>query len=85
MARVTKDYPMTVAPELFEAWVKLRRKNDPEEIATKLGKSRPVIDRALKYGYVKDDIVVAGITKFYKDRLEQETKDGKSLIQKSSV
>jgi hypothetical protein len=80
MARITKDLQPTISDDLFEAWVKLRRKGDPEQIAEILGKSRPVIDKALKYGYVKDDAVVKGITKFYNDRLEAENKDAKKLL-----
>lgn len=84
MARVTKDYEMTIAPELFEAWQKSRRKGDPDEIAGILNKSRPVIDKALKYGFVKDQTVVNGITKFYNDRLSAERKDGMDLLKKST-
>lgn len=80
MTRVTKDYQCTIAPDLFEAWKKLRRKGDPEAIAKLLGKSRPIIDRALKYGHVVDANVVSGITKYYNDRLAAETKDGKALL-----
>ena len=79
-----KDYPMTIAPDLHEAWVRARRKNDPIEIAERLGKSRALIDRALKYGHVKDQRVVEGITKFYEERVESETRDGKSLLKKLS-
>lgn len=75
---------MTIAPELFEAWTKMRRKGDPEQIAQALGKSRPVIDKALKYGHVKDQTVVDGITKFYNVRLAAETSDGKKLLNQIS-
>lgn len=75
---------MTIAPELHEAWARARRKNDPREIAERLGKSRALIDRALKYGHVKDQQVVEGITKFYEERVEGETRDGKSLLRKLS-
>ena len=83
--RATKDYEMTIAPELFEAWKRMRRKNDPKEIAEQLGKSRALIDRALKYGHVKDQKVVEGITAYYENRLETETRDGKTLLKKLSV
>lgn len=82
--RPVKDYPMTIAPELHEAWVRMRRKNDPKEIAEELGKSRALIDRALKYGHVKDQNVVKGITEYYERRLDNETRDGKSILKKLS-
>ncbi len=80
--RTTKNYPMTIAPELHEAWSRARRKNDPTEIAERLGKSRALIDRALKYGHVKDQMVVEGITRFYEERLDAEVRDGKALLKK---
>lgn len=83
--RKTKDYPMTIVPELHEAWVRMRRKNDPEAIAEELGKSRALIDRALKYGHVKDQMVVEGITRFYQRRMESETNSGNELLKQMSV
>lgn len=81
-SRVSKDLKPTIAPELFEAWKKLRRIGDSEQLAELLGKSKPVIDKALKYGFVKNQEVVQGITKFYNDRLQAETKDGAELLSK---
>lgn len=77
-----KKYEMTIAPELLEAWQKARRKGDPEKLASLLGRSRPVIDRALKYGCVKDSDIIDGITKFYVERLNKEGADGKELLKK---
>lgn len=74
-----KEWPLTVAPELLASWQKLRRKKDPETIAAKLGVSRPVIDRALIYGYVGVENLATGITLFFEERLNQERKDAARL------
>lgn len=81
MARVTnKEFEQTISNELFSGWKQFRRKGDPEKLATILGKSKPVIDRALKYGHVKDQVVVKGITEFYMARKIEESNDGKQLL-----
>lgn len=85
MARVTRNYEPTITAELFEAWTKLRRRGDPDLIAAKLGKSRPVIDKALKYGFVKSQDVVDGITEFYRERKKSEMKDGADLLKEKTV
>ena len=77
------DYEVTIDPVLFKAWVKNRRKGDPEEIVKLLGKSRPVIDKALKYGNVKDQGIIDGITKFYTERAEAERASGIELLKQS--
>lgn len=80
MSRVTRDFDCTIAPKLFKAWQQLRRKGDPELIMELTGKSRPIIDKALKYGHVKDQTVVDAITKFYNDRLTSENQQGEDLL-----
>lgn len=72
-------YAMTITKELFNAWQQLRRKNDAEELSSLLGKSRPIIDRALNYGHVKSNELVEGITKYYEDRKTKEKQRAKLL------
>lgn len=84
MARIAKkEYPLTIPQELFDAWVKLRRTNDISTITRLSGLSRPLIDRALKYGYIKNDNLVKIITEFYKKRIDDETEMGKFLLSKA--
>lgn len=77
-----QKFEMTITPELFAAWSKLKRRNDTEELMAILGKSYPVIGRALKYGYVKDQKVIDGITKFLEERFDAEAETGKELLSK---
>ena len=75
-----KEWPRTVSEELHNAWKELRRMGDPEVMATALGYSRPVIDRALIYGYASMPELPDLINKFFKDRLEKERREAKQLI-----
>lgn len=78
------NYDRTISQELHTAWLKLKRKGDAAIIAEKLGYSRPVIDRALLYGYVaqvKD--LPEQINKFFFDRMDGEKKTAKKLTDMS--
>ena len=68
----TAAYERTISAELLAVWNKYRRNHDGETISQKLGYSRPVIDRALNYGYVKTQNLTEQISKFFSDRLTQE-------------
>ena len=70
--KTTDKFPLTIAPELFEAWKKATRKKDTQKIATVLNISRPLITRALVYGHVTKDGLVDQINLFFKTRLEAE-------------
>lgn len=65
-------YARTIPKELLEAWQKYRRRCDGETIADALGYSRPVIDRALNFGYVKTAGLTEKISEFFTDRLNKE-------------
>ena len=75
----SKQWPRSVSIDLLQAWQKCKRKNDPEKMATELGYSRPVIDRALIYGYVSMPELTDKITNFFRDRLAKEKQDAASL------
>jgi nitrogen regulatory protein PII-like uncharacterized protein len=74
-----KQWPRTIAEELHEAWKGARRKGDPEELAKVCGVSRPVIDRALIYGYVSVEGLTDKINKYFEERLRKERKDAARL------
>lgn len=69
----------TISEELFQQWRNLSRKNDPTEIATTLGVSRPTINKALIYGCCHQQTVVDGITKFFADRIMREKAAAENL------
>ena len=80
MARQKKrEWPRTISQELHDAWKRLRRKGDPELMAEKLQYSRPVIDRALLYGYVSMPELPDKINAFFKKRLEDERSAAQQL------
>lgn len=81
MARTNKKiWPRTVSQALLDAWKGLRRKGDPELMAKELKYSRPVIDKALIYGYVSLPELPDKINKFFMDRLKEEEKTAGALI-----
>jgi hypothetical protein len=84
MRESKKQWPRTVAEELHESWKTLKRKKDPDVIAKQLGVSRPVIDRALIYGYVSIPDLADKITKYFEDRLNKERGDASRLNNLSS-
>lgn len=77
----SEKYPRTIAEELHNAWQKLTRRGDGKAMAEELEYSRPVIDRALNYGYVTFHELPDKINKWLKDRLEKERKNAHQLNQ----
>lgn len=74
------QYQRTISQELHTAWLKLKRKGDSAIIAEKLDLSRPVIDRALLYGYVAQVADLPDqINKFFFERMEAEKSQAKKL------
>jgi hypothetical protein len=80
MEKVNKrGYECNIAPELWDAWKKLKRRKDPQVIAKKIGVSRPVIDRALIYGNVAKPGLAEKINKFFETRQKEERKAANRL------
>jgi hypothetical protein len=76
-----KQYARTISQELHDAWIKLRRKGDPEKMAEELQYSRPVIDRALIYGHITMPELKDKINSFFKNRLMQERGEASELME----
>lgn len=86
--RKKSNWPLTIAPELFGAWQKMKRKKDPQVMAEALGVSRPLLTRALNFGNVTKEGLVEQINTFFKTRLEAEkdaAKDFQSMTDLSKV
>lgn len=74
-----KQWTLTIAPELHETWKNSRRIGDPEALAKVCGVSRPVIDKALIYGYVSVEGLVDKINTYFEERLLKERADAKRI------
>jgi hypothetical protein len=73
-------FPRTINSQLFDAWQILRRSGDPALLCKKTGFSRPIVDRALNYGHVKNPKLANMISEFFDKRLDKEKHRGDSLI-----
>lgn len=76
-------YPMNIPENVFNAWQQLRRKGDPPLIASAINLSRPVIDKALNLGHVKNEKNTERISQFFQKRLDKE-RDAPVKIGKAS-
>ena len=77
-----KVYECTINKVLFAA-IQLKRKNqDAKDIVERTGFSRPKVDIALNYGYIKDFALEVAIVDYYKERDEWEEKQAKILLNK---
>lgn len=77
---MAERYPMTISQQLFDAWQILRRYGDPGRIHDLTKISRPIIDRALNFGNVKQPHVERKITEYFNDRFNKEKNNGDKLI-----
>lgn len=75
---MAERYPRTISKALFDKWQRLKRYNDGRDLVNETGKSRPIIDRAIKYGHCKDELLIAAITDFFVNRLNREKQTVKS-------
>lgn len=71
--------PLTVNPELFKAWQRLKRKGDPGRMAERFGLSRVPFDNALNFGYVAKDETAKFINTYFKERLDAEKASAEEL------
>jgi hypothetical protein len=73
-------YPLNISQDVFDAWQFMKRKKDAEKLMQKTGLSRPIIDRALKYGHINNDKLESQITNFFAKRYEKENGAGVKLL-----
>lgn len=82
MGRTRKiELQRTISIELFNAWQRLKRRGDPEKMAEELQYSRPVIDKALIYGYVTMPELTDKINGYFMKRLKSEQGVAAELMQ----
>lgn len=77
-----KTFECTINPVLFETIKMLRRVQDAKDLVDKTGFSRPVIDKALNYGHIRDAVLEKAIVAFYQEREEWQEKEAKKLLTK---
>lgn len=85
---MAERYPRTISKALFDKWQHLKRYNDGRDLVNETGKSRPIIDRAIKYGHCKDEELITAITNFFVNRLNREKaaeKNGEAALQKANA
>lgn len=75
-------YPRNISIKMFDSFQLLKRKGDAKKLMKITKLSRPVVDRALKYGHVTNKSLALQIAKFLNDRLEVEKDKGIKLIAK---
>lgn len=77
-----KTFECTINPVLFETIKMLRRVQDAKDLVDKTGFSRPVIDKALNYGHIRDAVLEKAIVAFYQEREEWQEREAKKLLTK---
>lgn len=64
-ADMSSRFPMNIDKNVWDKWQECRRKNDAKAICELLDYSRPVIDRALNYGHVKNSELTDKISAYF--------------------
>lgn len=77
---MAERYPMTISQQLFDAWQVMRRTGDGGHIHDQTNISRPIIDRALNYGNIKQPHVERKITEYFQSRFDNEQSKGDKLL-----
>lgn len=81
MKQEKKTFERTINPVLFETIKMLRRIQDAKELVTITGFSRPVIDKALSFGHIRDSTLEVAIVNYYKERQAWQEKAAKDLLE----
>lgn len=76
-----KTWQCNISPDLLESWKKFKRHGDTETMANEFEVSYPVIQRALKYGFVTIADLSAKITDYFYTRLQTESIAAQGLNQ----
>lgn len=69
---VKKTFERTISEALFETIKMLRRYEDVQKLSDKTGLSRPVIDKALNFGHIRQSSLETSIIEFYEARAKEQ-------------
>ena len=69
---VKKTFERTISEALFETIKMLRRYEDVQKLVDKTGLSRPVIDKALNFGHIRQASLETAIIEFYEIRATEQ-------------
>ena len=69
---IKKTFERTISPALFETIKMLRRYEDVQKLVDKTGLSRPVIDKALNFGHIRQASLETAIIEFYEIRATEQ-------------
>ena len=69
---IKKTFERTISEPLFETIKMLRRYEDVQKLVYKTGLSRPVIDKALNYGHIRQVSLETAIIEFYEIRAKEQ-------------
>ena len=75
-----KVYEPTIIPELFDTIKLLRRSDDARIIQENTGLSRPTIDKALNFGFIRDATLEKVIIEFYENRAKEQKEAVKRIL-----
>lgn len=67
-----QKFKRTISEDLFTSWENNKRPGDATRIKNITGRCYPVVQRALKYGYVMDSSLSDQINNYFLDRKSQE-------------
>lgn len=75
-----KTFERTIDEALFELIKLLRRYEDVQKLSEITGLSRPVIDKALNFGHIRQTSLETAIIEFYENRALEHSKAVKRII-----
>lgn len=81
MKQEKKTFECTITPVLFETIKLLRRHEDAKTLTETTGFSRPVIDKALTFGHIRDSTLEVAIINFYQERQSFQENAAKELLE----
>lgn len=70
--KMKKTFELTIDATLFELIKILRRYEDIQKLVEKTGLSRPVIDKALNFGHIRQASLETAIIEFYENRAKDQ-------------
>lgn len=70
--KTKKTFELTIDAALFELIKILRRYEDIQKLVEKTGLSRPVIDKALNFGHIRQASLETAIIEFYENRAKEQ-------------